>query len=489
MYIRINRAFMPYVYRPLRYGYLIGEPAAAVAACPGYQSGEVKKSKTEAGHLSADVVEEPERLLIGDFGVNWRHLKRATKNDPLLRQWLQKFENEDSYRLRILGYSDCIGKEKNNRLLRLGRAERVYKLLGHKTRSRVVTKRAAPKNTYITGNTTAEERATNRGVVIEFYQDLNIESEVISARECKAPRQAQSLDDYVFLVRCVEQAFPTYTPRQILSLLRQIYYGSESWSKRTDSHWKEIITCGVKLSSPVSALGKLLKALHDSQEVEDTDLGHVFTGLEAMCCPRSQVTFHKYHIPILAETPNVELATWAGDLAAAVGMKVFEEYDQGMPVQDWEKYLLAPGTRAGTADFNGDIDAYAIGASLSGKCAEVSKTAITKIDTPISKLLYDYYINSNTPLSQMRLQRIGCFIQGIGAELWGVVIKNKPTLYDALTHRVSSFARIYYTELRRSKQGLVQSLVNAYPSGLGTKIWSNTHEAVTQFVYWIEGQI
>jgi hypothetical protein len=37
---------------------------------------------------------------------------------------------------------------------------------------------------------------------------------------------------------------------------------------------------------PLRTLGALLPALKDSYEVEDTDLGHVFAGLEAMCCPR-----------------------------------------------------------------------------------------------------------------------------------------------------------------------------------------------------------
>ena len=486
MYIRTSHQFRPYIYGFSRYR--IGEPQTAAAPCPGYQSGEITKSKTEQGHLSSDVIEEPGRLLIADFGVDWRHIKRTTKNDPLLRQWLQQFENEDSYRLRILGYSDCIGKEKNNRLLRLGRAERVYKLLGRKTRSRVVTKKAAPKDTYVADNATVAGRATNRGVVIEFYQDLSVEGEVIAARECKAPRKARSFDDYVFLVMCVEQALPTYPPRKILSLLRQIYYGDESWSQKKDRRWKDVITCGLKLPSPVAALGKLLKALQDSQEIEDTDLGHVFTGLEAMCCPKPSVEISIRGPNPVVKMPNVEFATWGGDLGSAVGLKVYDEYDKNLPTQDWDKYLLAPNTRAGTADFNGDIDAYAIGSFLSGKCAQVSKTAITQINTPISKLLYDYYVDDTMPPShmrQLRLGRIGCFIQGIGGETSGVIIKDKPTLYDALSGRVSAFAEAYYTALRRPHH----SILNLYPSGIGTKILSNTHQAVQQFVYWLEGQL
>ena len=82
MYIKVHQQF-PTHSLPLR-PHDLGEPS--VTTCPGYQSGEVKKSKTEQGHLSADVVEEPGRIVISDFGVDWRHLKRSTKNDPILRQ-------------------------------------------------------------------------------------------------------------------------------------------------------------------------------------------------------------------------------------------------------------------------------------------------------------------------------------------------------------------------------------------------------------------
>jgi hypothetical protein len=188
---------------------------------------------------------------------------------------------------------------------------------------------------------------------------------------------------------------------------------------------------------------------------------------------------------LVVKTPSVEMATWAGDLGSAVGLKVYEEYENNLPPQDMDKYLFGSDTRASTADLNGDIDAYAIGTFLSGKCKEVSKTTITKLDTPISQLLYDYYVEDNKPLSEKRKQRIGCFIQGIGGEMWGVVIKDKPTLYDTLSFRVSQFASAYFSELRTK----THTKFNAYVSGIGTKVRANSYEAVQQFVYWIEGQI
>lgn len=93
---------------------------------------------------------------------------------------LKTFDTDSRYRLRILGYSDCVGREKNNKHLRRGRALRVYRLLGRSARSRVSFKGAASPGTYITGNTTPKGRAMNRGVVIKFQR--NIPSEKVKVK-------------------------------------------------------------------------------------------------------------------------------------------------------------------------------------------------------------------------------------------------------------------------------------------------------------------
>ncbi|MBF2046829.1 MAG: hypothetical protein IGS54_05580 [Elainella sp. C42_A2020_010] len=137
--------------------------------CSGYKPGEIKTSKTQKGHLPIDVRLTTRGLEIADFGVNWRGVKEATKQEQLLKDWLSKFESNPNYRLRIIGYSDCIGKEKNNNFLREGRAKRVYELLGKNARSQTFFVGSASPGTYITDNSTVEGRATNRGVVIEIY--------------------------------------------------------------------------------------------------------------------------------------------------------------------------------------------------------------------------------------------------------------------------------------------------------------------------------
>jgi hypothetical protein len=149
--------------------------------CASYGPNEVRVSHTEAGHLTPDVVLVPSGLLapnvvlkcgyfiIRDFGVDWRHVKQSTRNEQFFRDWLNRFETDKSLFFRIVGYSDCVGVERNNFLLRRGRARNVFKLLGSSARSRVMEVKVAPPTTFLTDNSTIAARANNRSVVIEFF--------------------------------------------------------------------------------------------------------------------------------------------------------------------------------------------------------------------------------------------------------------------------------------------------------------------------------
>jgi hypothetical protein len=151
--------------------------------CVLYAPQEISISRTAAGHLTPDVVlVQPGMalpntviscgyLIIRDFGVDWRHVKRAARNEQLFEDWLNRFETDKSLFLRIVGYSDCVGVERNNFLLRRGRARNVFKLLGTSARSRVMAVITAPPQTYLTNNSTIAARANNRSVVIEFFMN------------------------------------------------------------------------------------------------------------------------------------------------------------------------------------------------------------------------------------------------------------------------------------------------------------------------------
>jgi hypothetical protein len=149
--------------------------------CFPYQPQEIAVSRTAAGHVTPDVVLIPpglpapnvifacRHLIIRDFGVDWRHVKVAARNEPLFKNMLQQFETNQSLLFRIVGYSDCAGFEKNNLPLRKGRARNVFNLLGPSARKRVMAVSAAPLHTYLTNNSTIVARANTRAVVIEFF--------------------------------------------------------------------------------------------------------------------------------------------------------------------------------------------------------------------------------------------------------------------------------------------------------------------------------
>jgi hypothetical protein len=151
--------------------------------CFPYEPQEIAISRTAAGHLTPDVVlVQPgivlpnvivscRYLIIRDFGVDWRHVKLAARNEQLFKNWLNRFETDKSLLFRIVGYSDCVGVERSNFFLRRGRARNVFKLLGSSARSRVMAVIAAPPQTYLTDNSTIAARANNRSVVIEFFMN------------------------------------------------------------------------------------------------------------------------------------------------------------------------------------------------------------------------------------------------------------------------------------------------------------------------------
>ena len=57
------------------------------------------------------------------------------------------------------------------------------------------------------------------------------------------------------------------------------------------------------------------------------DIGHVFTGLEAMTCLTDTVDLIVGVITYTVEVSNEEFATWVGDLGSAVAQKTVDDLD------------------------------------------------------------------------------------------------------------------------------------------------------------------
>ena len=174
-------------------------PPAPRAACPPYQRGEVAQSRTQQGHLPADVIHHSRGLLIADFAVDWRTPKAALRRDAALRSWLdtmvQVVRANPTTQIRISGYSDCVGNENNNVFLRRGRALRVRQLLQQLAgpnrsvlRPKIVFTGAAPLGDFVADNNTVQGRAQNRGVLIEHTRGpVVFEPEPITVRRPIGP--------------------------------------------------------------------------------------------------------------------------------------------------------------------------------------------------------------------------------------------------------------------------------------------------------------
>ncbi|MBC8289034.1 MAG: DUF4157 domain-containing protein, partial [Planctomycetes bacterium] len=134
-------------------------------------------------------------------------------------------------------------------------------------------------------------RPLNRRVVIcPTPQIQNITMPPLEIRgdgmNCAAPRKAKNLTQYAALVRCLEQHLAsTHGPVDILKTLREIYYGGSKFDSAA---------CGDRESATVAALKKralpLYTALKVSKVTAGVDVGHIFTGLEGMLCPRTKTS-------------------------------------------------------------------------------------------------------------------------------------------------------------------------------------------------------
>lgn len=151
--------------------------------CPGHDPGEVARSRTDEGILTEPVsMRAPQLLLVADFGVGRSAVKQRVQRDSVLRGWLASFEENDSYRLRLLGLDDCVGKRSVREQLRQARAESVRDLLRPDARRRVEFAGAAPLDDYTMSNASSGGRAMNRSVLINFRQEVDGEPIPVEGR-------------------------------------------------------------------------------------------------------------------------------------------------------------------------------------------------------------------------------------------------------------------------------------------------------------------
>ena len=272
-----------------------------------------------------------------------------------------------------------------------------------------------------------------------------------------------TMADYIDLVACAERRFPSENPLRILSLLRQLYYGAEVWSRTSNRVWRDIIRCGLDVNALRNRLdARLFNALQTSQTVAGTDVGHLFTGLESMVCPTPTV---QVNVPALGmlprrpyvNMPNWEFASWGGDLGSAVALRAFEhrcrEPQGALPCVGlanpaiWRNYIGPNGKGANDADLNGDIDSYAIGAGLTAFLPGNRIQPIQTLPQPLSSIMRDYYLNLNSAFGRRRMDRFRFFTQHLGCLISAGRITNRPVVQRKVGERVANFAWAFYINL------------------------------------------
>lgn len=460
---------------------------AATSVCANYAAGEEARSHSEAGHLAPDVtLHAPGELLIADFGVDWRHVKASTQREPLLQSWLTSWNGDASYRLAIAGYSDCVGGTANGGL-REARAQRIEQLLPPSARARVISRGMAPLGMFVNDNATVQNRARNRSVVIRFRQEMTFRPENVPASNCNAPSPAANLSDYIALVRCAERAM-RYTPSRMLSLMRQLYYGAESWSQTGPPVWLQVIPCGLHLPDPRPRLGMpLFNALQASQVVGGIDMGHIFTGLEAMSCPTPTVEIEVTGPNPVVRMPNEEFATWGGDLGSAAASRTYDQVIGGA-ANPWAAYFGTAGTMASFEDLRGDIDAYVVRHALSGRpCASTARTRLPALTSPISTILGQYFIappaGAPTPAGRFR-----CFTEAIGGTIAGRRITNRTSIAVPIRNRVFSFADTFYLGMVLRRLGRARAALE-YVSPPFIWLLRFSAEVTALFLAWLESRL
>jgi hypothetical protein len=275
--------------------------------------------------------------------------------------------------------------------------------------------------------------------------------------------KVNTLNEYIGLIRCAESQ-TGYSPRDMLAMLRQLYYGT-SWSSAKggqDPTWDAVIPCSPNLGNPEGKLGKnLFEALRNSHVVEGVHVGHVFAGLEAMTCPSPSVTISrsKYGVGIelTIDLSNEAFASWGGDIGAAAGAMTAcwmmtdperakaKECMQGNTPRGLVDYFLF---HAPPEELEGDIAPFAMRAAEIG--IPCSSSAATKFNpqSPISGVFANFYSNQGA-LGKTSTYRYQCFSEVIGAKTVDGKITNRAELLKKYEPGVLKFAWAYYIKLKK----------------------------------------
>jgi hypothetical protein len=303
---------------------------------------------------------------------------------------------------------------------------------------------------------------------------------------------ATTMAEYIQLVRALETSFAGNPPRDLLAMLRQVYYG-RPWSVSTTTQWSDVLPDSPQTADPRGQLGtgpgSLFNALQQSQEVAGVDIGHVLTGLEAMLNPTASVEIEIPGPNVTVNMPNTEFATWGGDLGSAAGQAVADA-DLGRTVRSDADYYAE---LASSDDMNGNIDAYVIQRILGGQAglrqAFPSLRGISLTGgTPLSTVLQRYYAASP---GGPPADRYNTFAMEIGGRVSNRTIANRSALERPIAERVQSFAETWYWKEYKAAKGSARTLLGYGGAGaaLKTNLYLKALAMTRLFFNWLESRL
>ena len=482
-------------------------------ACPTQRdSDEVTKAQSPDGVLPADTSFDAakESLSLQDFGIDQPGVRPTMTDSDDWRRMMSMILGDPTVQVAVLGYSDCMGPEQNNKGLRARRATAVINAMPAEAQAKVspILKGWWGNLTYRFPNNTAENRARNRMVLVALLR--------APTDSCDRLPKATNMDQYIFLVSCLEKRLGLTSAAdapKTLSLLRQIYFGNANWSTQRNRSkvWDDIIPdrAWSPGDDPTPKLGaKLLTALQDSKEVKfdssatsmSIEVSHLLTGLDALRNPQQPAIHAVGPIHVVPDAFNHEISTWAGDVAsAATNYTLCVDFGKVQASRDdFFKDM------ASDADLEGDIDTYAAWAAVNYN-APPNAVAL-QLNLPVSELLMQYYRLKKPIAGQARAQRYEAFANFYGAKVQGRKMQDRVAFKQNINRAVSQLAFLTFAkQLKEILQGNTSSLGNcaggkppvptgqpAPPADLMTliaNVLANSDEMTERFTVWLEQRL
>ena len=432
---------------------------------------ENTRSQTSDGILPNNAVflTNDNKLIIQDFAINSNALPIGIANTAAWQRTMSMIVGDPSTLMAVEGFTDCNGSMRENLSLRQSRVRSVINAMPPTAQARILLQGAWSATSYLASNDTVENRARNRAVVITFRSARTPRG----VANCDMLSRANNLDEYLFLVRCAETRLGltrTSDAPRMLSVLRQLYYGSGNWSNSPNAIWDDVINDRPwsEGDNPERVLGSpLFNALKASQVVTDngvaTDIGHLLSGMDAMRqvhdVSATVGSFRGITMSAVTSVSNDAWATWAGDVGSAAAEYTVDVAFLNLP----QTYLDYYQQYASNSDMEGNIDGFTIWtASNTRQIRQGQAFQNLVLNAPVSEVLMNYYRLTNSEEGRLRSDKFKNFVESYGGVVNGGQITNRAAFESRLLPQIREFALLFFGNLMR---GVFR---NAQPSSGGS---------------------